>query len=287
MPSDSVRFRGSTPEARHLEVAGVRWDYWVTGQGPHGLLVLGGASSFGDTNHRLLTLFERSRRVVSPSYPHVRSAAELVDGLVALLDREGLRTVDVVGHGLGAAVAHLLIRKVPHRVDRLALSGFGLYSRLHLAVLRLAWWCLQWLPGAAVRRVAGRPLRRLAAQAGSRKGDEVSAQVEALLARHTRSSLLAPRALLRELFAHPRAYRLREPVARPGRVHLMFNPHDRRFSVREQHALAATYPGAIVNHFTAGGSLIGVTRADEFERKLEFFLRLEPAAATPPARGLP
>ena len=136
-------FRATHPY-RSLTVGGVEWKYIAgpaapraedVSAGPDGakpaLLVLGGGFSFGDSAFRTVTAFEPRFRVISPSYPPVRTMAELVAGIAAILDAEGIPSASVFGHSLGAGVAHAFSRRYPQRVDRLVLSGFGLYTRGH------------------------------------------------------------------------------------------------------------------------------------------------------------
>src|SRR5437879_4131797 len=108
------QFRCSHP-CRRTEINGARWEYWAGGRGPRGMLVLGGLLSFGDTSHRMVSLFESTRKVISPTYPHLYRALEVVDGFARLLDIEGLDRVDVFGQGLGAGLAHLFVRRPPDR----------------------------------------------------------------------------------------------------------------------------------------------------------------------------
>ena len=49
----------------------------------------------------------------------------LARDLVAVLDTEGLATVDVVGYSMGSQVARELAGRHPHRVSRLVLGGIG------------------------------------------------------------------------------------------------------------------------------------------------------------------
>lgn len=95
------------------------------------LLVLGGGFSFGDSAFRTISAFEPRVRVISPSYPPVRTMSELLAGVAAILDAEGVPSASVIGHSLGAGVAHAFSRRYPRRVDRLVLSGFGLYTAGH------------------------------------------------------------------------------------------------------------------------------------------------------------
>ena len=130
--------RGTHPY-RSVMVAGVEWKYIagaVPEEGMPALLVLGGGFSFGDSAFRTITAFEPRFRVLSPSYPAVRTMAELVAGVAAILDAEGIRSASIFGHSLGAGVAHAFARRYPQRVDKLILSGFGLYTRGHARLAR-------------------------------------------------------------------------------------------------------------------------------------------------------
>ena len=67
--------------ARCTRLFGAPWQYWSSGKGPRGMLILGGAFSHGDDCKRLMALFAPTRRVVSPTYPHYESVDAIVDGL--------------------------------------------------------------------------------------------------------------------------------------------------------------------------------------------------------------
>ena len=271
-------FRQTHPEQQAL-LGSVPWTYCAGGSGPRGLLVLGGALSFGDTSHRLVTLFEPTRRVLSPSYPRVDSVAEVADGLVRMLDREGLERVDVFGHSLGAGIAHALVRRHPDRVDRIALSSFGLYTPLHALEARAFLWAMRWLPAAVLLAWWRRMFERLARDAGPTRGAQLMALADELLARHRRGSLPASFELMADLCRHAGEHRLTVPVHRPGRVMLMFANDDKGFTRAEQDALVETWPGAIVTRFLSGGHLIGLTHAQELHKKLEYFFRVTPQAS--------
>jgi len=278
-------FKKSHPE-QQVWFDSTPWTYHAGGRGPRGLLVLGGALSFGDSNHRLVSLFEPTRRVLAPSYPPVRSVLQITDGLVQLLDRERLQRVDVFGHSLGAGIAHVFARRHCDRVDRLALSSFGLCSPLHALETRLALGGMKWLPEPALRSWSSGVFRRLGRDAGEKRAAELAELARDVLGRHTRRSMLDQAALMGDLCRHAHAYRLDEPVLMPGKVLLLFASDDTGFTRAEQDALARTYPGAIVSRFVNAGHLIGLTHAQELHRKLEFFFRITPAqAALPTARS--
>ena len=67
----------------------------------------------------------RSYQVIAPAYPPVRSMAELVAGVTAILDAEGIPTAHVVGSSFGGYLAQCLVRAHPERVKMLVLAQTG------------------------------------------------------------------------------------------------------------------------------------------------------------------
>jgi pimeloyl-ACP methyl ester carboxylesterase len=263
---------------RCANVRGAPWEYWASGRGPRGMLVLGSALSHGDDRQRLMALFASTRRVVSPTYPQYESISDLVDGLARLLDLEGLDRVDVFGDGFGAGLAHIFARRYPERVDRIALAGFGLWSRLRTRLNLVLGPFTSLLTDSSLRNMVTRPFQRLALQAGPERAREMLSLVERMVRRHSRKSILNRLAQVRELFGHPITHRLDEPLRRPGRALLLFANDDPSFSRGEQEALARTWPESNITRFVTGGHLIGLTKAQELERKLDYFFRVQPCS---------
>jgi pimeloyl-ACP methyl ester carboxylesterase len=244
------------------------------------MLLLGSALSHGDDRHRLMALFAPTRRVLSPTYPQHESVGVLVDGLARLIEIEGLERVDVFGDGLGAGLAQVLARRYPDRVDRIALSGFGLWSRTRVLMQRMVAPLLRLLTDSALRDHMMRPFDKLADAAGPDRAREMLSLVDRMLQRHSRQSLLKRLSLVRDLFSGAESARLEEVMDRPGRVLLLFANDDPAFSRAEQEALARTWPNANVTRYLTGGHLIGLTKAQELERKLDWFFRVSPMPLT-------
>lgn len=271
------RFRGTHP-VRRAVIDSTRWEYWAGGKGGQGLLVLGGALAFGDTSHRLVTLFESSRKVLSPSYPPIASATELVDGLARLLDHEGFATVDIFGSGLGAGLAHLFIRRHRDRVARLALSGFGLTTPFRAAASRALIEMFERLPYGSVRQhLAGIFQRHAEAAMDRYRAEELLALANDLLDRHSHDSALHHLKLQADLFRPTDERLLGRPVS--ARALLLFANDDPCYTRQEQENLERTYPGATVVRHLNAGRLLGFQPAQELEKKLEVFFR-PPVEAT-------
>nr|WP_160668590.1 alpha/beta hydrolase [Pseudarthrobacter sp. ATCC 49987] len=283
-------FRATHPY-QSLTVDGVEWKY-VSGPaateaaaagvpeeaGP-ALLVLGGGFSFGDSAFRTITAFERRFRVISPSYPSVRTMAELLAGVAAILDAEGIRSASVFGHSLGAGVAHAFSRQYPQRVDKLVLSGFGLYTRGHTRLVGAFVRLFSVLPKAALARFYRPRIARLLAGAEDDERAFLSAYTEDLFAAHTRESALARLAVLLDLAAHPDRYATTSPFERPEDVLLIAASDDRGFTPREREALLAAYPGARTYVFGKGGHWAAATHPAEYADVVGRFLDGRPLSA--------
>ena len=301
-------FRASHP-FRSLTVGGVEWKYLAGPAAPHAaedaaapegarpaLLVLGGGFSFGDSAFRTISAFEPRFRVISPSYPAVRTMAELLEGTAAILDAEGITSASIFGHSLGAGVAHAFARRYPQRVDKLILSGFGLYTRGHMRLVRVFVRVFAMLPKAALAAFYRPRIARLTAEAEDTERAFLRAYTEDLFAAHTRESALARLEVLLDLAAHPDRYAVASTFERPEDVLLIAASDDRGYTPREREALLAAYPGARAYVFGEGGHWTAVTHPTEYADAVGRFLegrphpsnqRESPAPRRPaPERGL-
>lgn len=274
-------FRGTHPY-RSVTVAGVEWKYIagaVPEEGMPALLVLGGGFSFGDSAFRTITAFEPRFRVLSPSYPAVRTMAELVAGVAAILDAEGIRSASIFGHSLGAGVAHAFARRYPQRVDKLILSGFGLYTRGHARLVSAFVGLFSILPKDALAAFYRPRIARLVAGAEADERAFLTAYTEDLFAAHTKESALARLAVVLDLATHPDRYAASSTFERPDDVLVIAAADDRGFTAHEREALLAAYPGARAYVFGGGGHLAAVTHPTEYADVVERFLEDRPLPA--------
>ena len=279
------QFRDSHPY-QHLIVKGAHWEYIASGKGERALLLLGGGLSVGETSFQTITRMEEHFRIISPSYPPVGRIPPIVEGLTAILAKEGYSRAHLFGHSLGSGVAHAYARLQPDHVDRLILDGFGLYTPGHVTAARLFFK----LPFPFLRSYYRRSVLRLLAQpapgVSADQLDFYSTYVDELFDRlHTRETLMGQFNLLIDLFDHASEYGTFQPYERPGKVLLILADDDQGFTPQERAALVATYPGARVHTFKQGGHLSGFAHPQEFNSVLDAFL-LERTAKRQPDRPL-
>jgi hypothetical protein len=127
------------------------------------------------------------------------------------------------------------------------------------------------LPFASLRQHYLRAFERLATEAGQR-GEELRAEAERMLGRHSHHSALSRFTLMAELYGHPERYRLHQRVDRPAQALLLLANADHTFSRDEQSALVKSYATPTVTRYLNGGQWIGLLPAQEFERKLKLHL---------------
>src|SRR5215210_4882854 len=129
-------FRATHPP-KHITVAGVGGDYIACGEGEEALLHLPGGVMVGEAGFTRIPAFEDRYRVIAPSYASVTTAAEFLDGLVGVLDAEGVREAHVLGPSYGGIVAQGFVRRHPERVRSLILANTLVPPRSMLRLSRV------------------------------------------------------------------------------------------------------------------------------------------------------
>jgi len=267
-------FRATHPYQR-LTVGDVAWEYIACGQGEPALLILGGGVSVGETAFQRILELEDRVRIISPSYPVTSQMAAVADGLAAILDAEGIQRAHVYGHSLGAAAAHVFVRRHPARVDNLALSGFGIYNERNARQVRRFIPLFDWLPFAVFRAIYMRKIRRLLADAAEDEHAFMLAYCEELFrVQDNKATAMARFKVLVDLMDQAEALGVFEPVERPGRVLIIAAEDDAGFEPSERETLRLLYPGAQVHTFDSGGHWAWLTRRDEYDAVLYEFLGL-------------
>jgi pimeloyl-ACP methyl ester carboxylesterase len=267
-----LQFRATHPY-KHLTVGDVAWEYIACGEGEQALLLLGGGISVGETAFRRIVALKDRVRIVSPSYPVVSQMALVADGLAAILDAEGIQRAHVFGHSLGSAAAHVFVRRHPERVDKLALSGFGIYNQRNARRAQLLVRLLGWLPFGVFRAVYMRKIRRLLAGAAEDERAFMLAYCEELFrVQDNKATAMARFKVLFDLIDNADVLGVFVPVERPGRVLIIAAEDDAGFEPSERETLRSLYPGAQVHTFDSGGHWAWLTRREEYDAVLYEFL---------------
>ena len=125
VPHDQIerlkRFR-STHEYKHLIVDDTNWEYISYGQGKEALLLLTGGTGIGESTGYVFEPLEDKYQMVCPTYPAVTTMEELADGIVKILETEGIDRFSILGQSFGGILAQVIAHKYPNKVNKLILS---------------------------------------------------------------------------------------------------------------------------------------------------------------------
>jgi len=108
-------FRQSHP-VQTLDVDGVEWEYLVLGEGYPSILFLHGMTGAYDIWWQQMEALQNEYRVISVTYPAVDSLEEMEQGVMAILEAEGVEHFYVVGSSLGGYFAQYLVTHHPHTI---------------------------------------------------------------------------------------------------------------------------------------------------------------------------
>jgi pimeloyl-ACP methyl ester carboxylesterase len=136
LASDLEAFRASHRYQR-AEISGRAWTYIVSGSGAETVLILPGVHGLAEAAFHYITALEGRYRVLTPNYPaEVMTLADMADGLVSLMDHEGIQQAHVLGGSFGALVAQALLQRHGDRVLSVMLEH-ALFPRRRVGVLIL------------------------------------------------------------------------------------------------------------------------------------------------------
>ncbi len=117
-----VEFRKAHPY-RHLNVGELNWKYIMGGTGPQVVLLLPGSVRSAEVWAKLMPYLEKDYRIISPTYPAIRSLDEGAKGIYGILKAEKADKVFIIGSSFGGWLAQVFIRKYPRLVSKFILSN--------------------------------------------------------------------------------------------------------------------------------------------------------------------
>ena len=278
-PSSSLsvqfaRFRDQFPPTE-FEYEGVEWTYTAAGSGNQGLLLFPGAAGGGEAYFPLVPLVKQSYRLMMIRYPIVDSLEQLLGGLLAILDREGISKTAVVGGSAGGLVAQAFLLSHPDRTTRAVLTVTAPPSP------ERATENLKWLP---VVRLIPMPVFRFLMRIVIRK---LMKRVEIEREFWTRFYLDAVNSLTRadldarynfEIpFDQEYAERLSVLEDWNGEILILQGAEDSMLKKQRRPTLEEAYPKATVLTFEGAGHGLSLERPDEWRQTVcEFLLRQAP-----------
>jgi pimeloyl-ACP methyl ester carboxylesterase len=273
-------FRINHP-VKHFTVNGVTGDYLVGGTGEETFVLLTGGTNSNELLFQIISTFETHYRVIAPRYPSVRTMAQVIDWLLALLDAEGVQQAHVLGESYGGMVAQCLVRRAPSRVSSLILVSIlapvkplPLRPRLQkLLVILLPWRLVLSLSQRRMVPVLARtpfPEEERAFWSAT-VIEQIGCVSKDWLINSYRNS---------EDYSEHYHFTPQDLAHWPGAVLILGSDADEALQRYRPHAIPLTtlYPQAQVHLFHGAGHVPPFTRREEYIEVLQRFLAQRPSA---------
>ncbi|SHF61732.1 alpha/beta fold hydrolase [Streptoalloteichus hindustanus] len=234
------------------------WRYYTAGQGDVVLLLPGGAG-IGISWVDLALALAPTHRTITVDYPPTPATlADLADGVLGVLDAEGIDRAHVVGQSAGGMLAEVLTQRAPDRVASLVFSGTGLYGPEDVDRLAGKLAGVRATPWEQTLDAARSALR--AAWRDSADADFWIGQVEAAYHRAGPEGLANSCAMLLDLAQH--SHELRPGWEGPAL--LLAAADDPLITPTHRQRLLDLHPGCELRVFPDGGHSLLLTRPSDY-----------------------
>lgn len=129
-----------------IQLDGNNWKYHVAGQGDTTLLFLHGMGGSYDIWWQQIDHFKKHYKTVSLTYPPVTNLNDLSKGVLAILDKEKISKVIIIGSSLGGYLTQYLAVNHPDRVLKAMLGNTFSPNLENKAKNETLVKVMQWLP---------------------------------------------------------------------------------------------------------------------------------------------
>ena len=136
---------------QQIEQGGYDWPYLALGKGNETVLFLHGMGGSYDIWWQQITALQDSYRIIAPTYPPVSTMEALAAGVIAILDRENISEVHLVGSSLGGDLAQYLAAYYPERVKSALFGNTFVADTDFKAVVTPMFAPLRWAPEWLIR----------------------------------------------------------------------------------------------------------------------------------------
>ncbi len=247
---------------QHLTVDGNTWEYVVAGEGEETILFLHGMTGAYDIWWQQIEALKGQCRLVSVTYPAVSSLEDLDKGILAILEKEHIQKVNLVGTSLGGYLAQFLVTRHPESIQAAVFANTFPPNDEIARQYRLVGGILPYAPEWLVMFVLRSSFKQMIYPASGNDELTLAFLNEIGYGRMTKAQVVGRYHCVIEKFS------LRTPA-----IPLMIieSDNDPLISPALREQLKSTYPQALVHTFSNAGHFPYLSRPEEYTRLLAQF----------------
>lgn len=100
-----------------------KWDYLSVGEGKKHLLFIHGMGGAYDIWFQQIEALKDGFHIVSITVPNVNSLSTAAGGIIAILDKEQIEKVSIIGTSMGGYIGQFFMKEFPERLDKIVLGN--------------------------------------------------------------------------------------------------------------------------------------------------------------------
>jgi maspardin len=264
-----VEFRENHP-LQTVEVDGITWEYVAFGEGTETVVFLHGMTGAYDIWWAQMEAMAPDYRVISTTYPPIKSLAAMGDGVLAILDQEGVEKANLVGSSLGGYFVQYLVGNYPERVERAVFANTFPPNDLLAEQTKTIGALLPYLPEWLVLSVLRGSFRESVYPASGNSELVLAYMLEQSYGRMNKAQVMSRFHAVIDPFTAPNVTTLGIPVL------IIEADNDPLVDSSLRDALKTTYPTATVHTLPDVGHFPYINEAETYTWLLKEFFDLTP-----------
>ena len=261
---------------RTLIYKGVNWTYYSAGSGKQVLMIIPGGLRKAESIFQELQLFQDNFRILSLNIPFLMKSDDIIDGLLAILHKEKIDRINILGRSFGGSLAQGFTAKYPDIVQRLIICSTVYSDESYIPKTEKAFQTYrsmsEWIARLVIRWAFYNILKTDIKRSGRKYWkaylnellDSISVKNMMLSQLQIGKDLILKHPLTKELIA-----RLN------NRILIIYAKNDKVISEKDHARYAEYFPQAKIKIFNNGGHLLFETRAQEYFETIRDFLSKE------------
>ena len=259
-----VAFRAANP-TKIVEVNGLAWEYVVMGQGEDTIVFLHGMTGAYDIWWQQMEALQGKYRLIAMTYPAAGSLAEMAEGVIAILDAEGVDQFSVVGSSLGGYFTQYMVANFSERVQKAVFANTFPPNDLIAEENRVVGALLPYLPEWLIMNVLSGSIRERVYPTSEYSGLVLAFGLEQTGGRMSKGQVIGRFKGVIDPFS------IADPDALGIPVLIIESDNDPLVAPLLRSELKALYPSAKVHTFSGAGHFPYLNRAEEYARVIDQF----------------